>query len=111
MDAELAIKILWGTLILTGLAFICGVGLAFASYKLTVKEDPRIAEVSKLLPGVNCGACGYAGCHALAEAIVKGDCQKLSACKVGKKDKNFEPIVAYLSEYPDEDGTKRVPDI
>jgi electron transport complex protein RnfB len=34
--------------------------------------DPRVEEVNDELPGINCGACGYAGCHALAEAIVAG---------------------------------------
>jgi len=111
MDAELALKILWGTLILAGIAFVCGLGLAFASSKFAVKEDPRIKEVSKLLPGVNCGACGYAGCDALANALVKGECQKVSACKVGKKDKNFDPIIAYLKDHPDEDGSLHVPSI
>lgn len=33
-------------------------------------EDPRIDEVEALLPGANCGGCGYAGCRALAEHIV-----------------------------------------
>ena len=43
--------------------------LAFASEKLKVKEDPRVEAVLEALPGLNCGACGYAGCHELAEKI------------------------------------------
>ena len=46
---------------------------------------------------------------AMAEAIVKGEQKKLSACKPGKKDKNFDPIIAYMEEHPDEDGTKHIP--
>lgn len=39
--------------------------------KFRVDEDPRIDEVAALLPGANCGGCGYPGCRGLAEALVK----------------------------------------
>ncbi|MCX6584688.1 MAG: RnfABCDGE type electron transport complex subunit B [Candidatus Aminicenantes bacterium] len=39
--------------------------------KFKVDEDPRIDEVTALLPGANCGGCGYAGCRNMAEALVK----------------------------------------
>lgn len=48
--------------------------LAVASEKLHVEEDPKVLAVSAALPGLNCGACGQAGCHDLAEKIVaQGD--------------------------------------
>ena len=37
-----------------------------------VIEDPKIDLVDEVLPGANCGGCGYAGCRAFAEAIGKG---------------------------------------
>ncbi|TFG64254.1 MAG: Fe-S cluster protein [Gemmatimonadales bacterium] len=37
-----------------------------------VWEDPRIDELSDILPGANCGACGFAGCRAFAEAAIRG---------------------------------------
>ena len=37
-----------------------------------VEEDPRVGEVLGVLPGANCGACGYAGCADYAKAIVEG---------------------------------------
>ena len=37
-----------------------------------MQEDPRIAQVVEILPGANCGGCGFAGCGGLAEALVKG---------------------------------------
>ena len=52
------------TLVLTTLIIV-------ANKKLAVSEDPRIDQVEELLPGVNCGACGQAGCRAFAEALVK----------------------------------------
>lgn len=45
--------------------------LYLASRKFKVIEDPRIDIVAEKLPGVNCGGCGYAGCRALAEVIIK----------------------------------------
>ena len=47
--------------------------LYFVSQKFKVYEDPRIAEVEALLPGANCGGCGFPGCHSLAEAMTKAD--------------------------------------
>ena len=98
--------VIWAVLILLGIGLIFGVILAIASKVLYVKEDERIDEVAKLLPGANCGACGYAGCRALAEAIVSKKEETISKCKVGKKESNFDPILKYLEEHPDEDGTK-----
>lgn len=47
--------------------------LAVANRFLWVFEDPRIHEVEELLPASNCGACGLAGCHTFAEALVTGE--------------------------------------
>ncbi len=45
--------------------------LAFASIVFKVEKDERIDKIADALPGANCGGCGYAGCSALAEAIIK----------------------------------------
>ncbi len=50
---------------------ILGLVLAIASKKFFVKVDPRTDMVLEALPGANCGACGFAGCAAYAEAIVE----------------------------------------
>ena len=92
--------------ILLGLGLIFGLGLAIAAKLLHVKEDERIEEVAKKLPNYNCGSCGYAGCKALAEAIIKGEEDNLRKCKPGKEDANFKPIIEYLDEHPNEDGNK-----
>ena len=55
------------------LGALFGLILAFAGKKFAVDVDPRIDIIAELLPGANCGACGYPGCHALAEAIVTGE--------------------------------------
>jgi Na+-translocating ferredoxin:NAD+ oxidoreductase RNF subunit RnfB len=65
MDPVLTQTVIIG---LTGLS--CGAILAIAAHFLAVPEDPRIEKVTGLLPGLNCGACGFAGCADYAKAIV-----------------------------------------
>lgn len=66
-----------------------GLILAIASKLLTVKRDERIDAILQCLPGANCGGCGYAGCTALAEAIVRGEaspnaCPTNDSLKIGQ---------------------------
>ncbi len=105
------LTVLWAFLILGGIALVLGLGLAIATKIFYVKEDTRVKDVENMLPNYNCGACGYAGCHELAEKLVSGEEKFVSACKAGKKDKHYDPIVAYMAEHPDEDGTLHVPSI
>ncbi len=56
--------------------------LALASKLLTIEVDPREEEIMAMLPGANCGACGYPGCGGYAAAIVKGEAT-IDACPVG----------------------------
>lgn len=58
--------------IMVGVALVLGVCILLISRVCTVKEDPRIGEVTELLAGANCGACGYAGCSGYAKALVEG---------------------------------------
>ena len=51
--------------------------------KFYVHEDPRIDQVNELLPGANCGACGFAGCRNFAEATVKASELSSLNCPVG----------------------------
>jgi electron transport complex protein RnfB len=46
--------------------------LAASFRKFAVQADPRAEKILAALPGSNCGACGFAGCLALAEAIAAG---------------------------------------
>ena len=74
--------ILITTLILTLIGLIVGAGLVFTSKKFYVETDEKEAAVRALLPGNNCGACGYAGCDAMAAAIAKGEAP-VNGCPVG----------------------------
>ena len=59
-----------------------GLGLAYASAKLAVYVDPIEEKLREVLPGINCGACGYPGCTSYAEAVVK-DGVKTNLCIPG----------------------------
>ncbi len=53
--------------------------LSLAEKVFYVKTDARESQVRDCLGGNNCGACGYAGCDALAKAIVSGEAA-VNAC-------------------------------
>lgn len=61
---------------------VIGVLLGVAARKFKVEEDPRVTEIQSVLPGANCGGCGYPGCSGLAAAIVEGRAP-VNACVVG----------------------------
>lgn len=65
-------EILLPVLTLSILGLLFGIGLAYANKIFFVAIDPKTEKILAVLPGSNCGACGFAGCQALAEAIVKG---------------------------------------
>lgn len=57
--------------IVGGIALLAGIMLAGASYFFRVKQDEKTEEIRKILPGANCGGCGYPGCDAYAEAVAQ----------------------------------------
>ena len=104
--------ILIAVIVLGAIGLIAAVVLFAASKKFAVYEDPRIAQVGELLPGANCGGCGFPGCSGMADALVKGaDAGSLDGlmCPVGGADTmgkvadllgmaiaNTEPMVAVV---------------
>jgi Na+-translocating ferredoxin:NAD+ oxidoreductase subunit B len=55
---------------MVGLAIAFAAVLSLADRKLRVEDDPRVDQINRLLPGVNCGACGCLSCHDFAEHVV-----------------------------------------
>ncbi len=80
-------------LVLGSVGFIFAILLSFLSKKLKVKEDPRVEKVLELLPGLNCGACGFSGCRQFAEAVVK-ECKIFKGCLPGGPEVNNKIIQA-----------------
>lgn len=81
---------------------LLGLMLGIASKVFAVKEDERSTHVTGMLPGYNCGGCGYPGCSGLANALVNGEVDQVT-CKPCKDDKRKE-IVDYLNSTPGPNG-------
>jgi electron transport complex protein RnfB len=83
---------------------VLGIGLGFASEKFYVETDPAFDDVLNMLPGLNCGACGYPGCNGLAEALVDDKRVKPALCKPASQDAR-DKISYYLEEYFESKGS------
>lgn len=64
--------ILYSVLTLGILGLVAGGILSYAAKRFSVFLDPRVEKLAHILPGANCGACGYASCIALAKAVLSG---------------------------------------
>lgn len=58
---------------LTSLGFFLGLLLAFAARYLKVESNPVVNELEALMPGSQCGQCGFPGCRPAAEALANGE--------------------------------------
>ena len=97
------------TLVVSIIGLLIGLFLGLASKKLDVPVDETEAKVRELLPGANCGGCGYAGCDACAKAIATGEaaanvCPVASseihaeiATVMGSSVETAEKMVAYVN--------------
>ena len=74
--------ILLAAVIVGGTGLLIGVFLGISGKAFAVEVDEREEAILGVLPGNNCGGCGYAGCSGLAAAIVKGEAE-VGACPVG----------------------------
>ncbi len=69
----MALEILLPAAVFLGLGVLSTVILLVASKYMGVEQDKTVEELLETLPGVNCGACGYAGCEDYATALKGGD--------------------------------------
>ena len=98
--------VLIAVIVLGAIGFVAAIVLYAASKKFAVVEDPRIARVGALLPGANCGGCGFAGCRAFAEACVKADTRNGLSCPVGG-DPTMDEVEKILT--PQAEGAAEAP--
>ena len=82
-------------------ALVAAILLYFVSQFFKVEEDPRIDLVAAVLPGANCGGCGFAGCRNFAEACVKAGSTDGLACPVGG-DPTMDEVKKILTPAADE---------
>ncbi|MPW24838.1 RnfABCDGE type electron transport complex subunit B [Alkalibaculum sp. M08DMB] len=64
------------------MALIFGCILGYASKVFAVEKDPNVPLIMDVLPGANCGGCGYPGCEAFAVATAAGKAN-IDDCPVG----------------------------
>lgn len=64
------------------ISFLLGILLGTFKRVFYVAVDPKVALIRSVLPGANCGACGYPGCDGFASAVAKGEA-KTNGCPVG----------------------------
>lgn len=96
-------------IVLGGIGAVFGLILAFANKKFAMEVNPLIHEVEDILPKGQCGACGYAGCAAYAEAVVENQDVAPNLCVpgkeavaqlvaeiTGKKAEEVEPRIAHI---------------
>ncbi|MBI3540363.1 MAG: RnfABCDGE type electron transport complex subunit B, partial [Candidatus Eisenbacteria bacterium] len=62
---------LWGLALFTTLGLVFGMALAAVAMRFSVPVNPLVERVRDRLPAANCGACGFAGCPAYAQAVVE----------------------------------------
>jgi len=84
MDPEYLRIALWGLAVFTVLGLAFGFALAAAAMRFNVAVNPLVERVREALPSANCGACGFAGCLAYAEAVVERTDVSPSLCAPGR---------------------------
>ena len=76
-------SVLMAVVSVSAIGLICAVVLVIASKFMAVKVDERFPKVRGELPGANCGACGFAGCDAYAQALLDNPDLKCNLCVPG----------------------------
>ncbi len=111
--------IVTSVLSLLTLGFVAACVLALASRVFYVDEDPRVEAVLNVLPGANCGGCGFAGCEAYAQAVLSDPSVSPGLCCAGgpeiteavgelsgKAPGDAEPLVSFRRCVKDEGHVK-----
>ena len=74
-----------GIIVVAVIGLIAGLILSVASIVFAVPVDEKAQAIEGVLPGANCGACGFAGCSGYAEALAKGEAE-IGLCSPGGQD-------------------------
>lgn len=101
--------ILWALVWFVVLGGALGLILSVCGKLFEVKSDPMAEQIKEILPGANCGGCGFSGCGALADAIAKGNA-KYDSCPVAsaKIIKEIGIITGNISENGDSEKERPV---
>ncbi len=75
--------VLIAVIVLGAVALVCGLLLVMASHFMAVPVDEKFLALREVLPGANCGGCGYPGCDGYAKALADGREEKTNKCSAG----------------------------
>lgn len=92
--------ILYSVIIMSVLGLAAGTFLAFAAAKFAVKANPKEKLVEAVLPGANCGACGFPGCAAFAKSVSDGSAP-VDGCIPGRRAGVPDKIKVVVNTDPD----------
>lgn len=108
-------------ILLVVMGLISGIVLTIASKVFFVPVDETVSQVREVLPGANCGACGFAGCDDYAAAIGADHTLNPSLCPVGGAEVSAaiasilgveataaEPKVAFVKCKGNSENTKKI---
>lgn len=70
-------------LILAVISLLSGLILSIAAIVMAVKKDETAEKIEGVLPGANCGSCGFSGCSGYASALAKGETTETTMCSPG----------------------------
>jgi Na+-translocating ferredoxin:NAD+ oxidoreductase RNF subunit RnfB len=82
----MANAVLIAVLLVAGVGLVAGVLLAVASTVFAVPVNEKETAVRDVLPGANCGSCGYSGCDAYAKALANEKDVPANLCRPGGHD-------------------------
>ena len=93
--------VLLAVLLLSGIGLLFGIILGLAAHFMAVKENPRAVAINEVLPGANCGACGFSGCSGYAKALAESPNVRTNLCVVGG-----DAVAAQIAEILGTQATK-----
>ncbi len=93
------------TMLVLGVGF--AIVLLIARERLKVEIDPRVERIHKALPGIDCGACGFAGCAQYAKAVADNP-RLLGRCAPGGQQV-AEELAAILNLQISSSGPQKRP--
>lgn len=86
-------------IIITVLSLALGIAIVIIAKMFSLPVDQRFDDVRAILPGANCGACGYTGCDGYAHALADNQEPNAGKCPVGGPDV-AQDLAAYLGMEP-----------
>lgn len=97
-------SVLFTVISLSGLGLVSAAVLYVVAWRFKVYENPQIDKVEEMLPGANCGGCGFPGCRPFAEKLVDEEDISQLHCPVGGND-----VMGSVAQYLGKEVTAKAP--